>query len=158
MCYLTCRRQIRCITFIPGVKVSPSTVVGTSIFSVSTTDKESAQLYYNMTCLPSTCPFKIFACKYNGKILFCAHKCLSLSLSLSLSLIVASKLFLCMVVHSVFVTDFCNCCYKISAGAVLTESSVINVTEPGFDLYIYVSDGKNLVGPKVLTVQMKGRI
>ena len=86
MFYLTCRRQIRCITFIPGVKVSPSTVVGTSIFSVSTTDKESAQLYYNMTCLPSTCPFKIFACKYNGKILFCAHKSLFLSLSLSLFL------------------------------------------------------------------------
>ena len=41
---------------------------------------------------------------------------------------------------------------------MLTESSVINVTEPGFDLYIYVSDGKNLVGPKVLTVQMKGMI
>lgn len=35
---------------------------------------------------------------------------------------------------------------------------MVNVTEPGFDLYIYVFDGKNLVGPKVLTVQMKGNV
>eukprot|EP00105_Crassostrea_gigas_P021508 XP_011440666.1 PREDICTED: protocadherin Fat 4 [Crassostrea gigas] len=91
------------ITNLPGsVSVSPNTIVGTSIFTVTTTDKESAQLFYNMTCIPSECPFKIFA-----------------------------------------------------SGAVLTESSVVNVTEPGFDLYIYVFDGKNLVGPKVLTVQMK---
>lgn len=48
--------------------------------------------------------------------------------------------------------------FQFSAGAVLTESSVVNVTEPGFDLYIYVFDGKNLVGPKVLTVQMKGNV
>lgn len=48
--------------------------------------------------------------------------------------------------------------FQFSAGAVLTESSVVNVTEPGFDLYIYVFDGKNLVGPKVLTVQMKGSV
>ncbi|XP_061188658.1 protocadherin-11 X-linked-like [Saccostrea echinata] len=84
-----------------SVTVSPSTVTGTSIFTVSSTDKEAAQLYYNMTCLPASCPFKIF-----------------------------------------------------SSGAVLTESNVVNVTEPGFDLYIYVYDGKNLVGPKVLTVQI----
>nr|XP_034302099.1 protocadherin-11 X-linked [Crassostrea gigas] len=91
------------ITNLPAsVSVSPNTIVGTSIFTVTTTDKESAQLFYNMTCIPSECPFKIFA-----------------------------------------------------SGAVLTESSVVNVTEPGFDLYIYVFDGKNLVGPKVLTVQMK---
>ncbi|XP_056013069.1 uncharacterized protein LOC130052368 [Ostrea edulis] len=90
------------MTNLPSsVSVSPTTITGTAIFTVSSTDKESAQLYYNMTCLPSSCPFKIFA-----------------------------------------------------SGAILTETDVANVTEPGFDLYIYVYDGVNLVGPKVLTVQL----
>ncbi|XP_062616102.1 cadherin EGF LAG seven-pass G-type receptor 2-like [Saccostrea cucullata] len=99
--YVTKNEQPVISNLPASVSVSPTTITGTSIYTVSSTDKEAAQLYYNMTCIPASCPFKIF-----------------------------------------------------SSGAVLAESNVANVTEPGFDLYIYVYDGKNLVGPKVLTVQI----
>lgn len=138
--------------------MSPNTIVGTSIFTVTTTDKESAQLYYNMTCLPSVCPFKIFACTYLNNVVPLRHTVLY---DLNCNSRVPSIFRECQQKNNnstckTYYTSTCIIVLFISAGAVLTESSVVNVTEPGFDLYIYVFDGKNIVGPKVLTVQMKG--
>lgn len=39
---------------------SSSVSIGTNVYTVTSTDLENDQLYYNMTCIPATCPFKIY--------------------------------------------------------------------------------------------------
>lgn len=46
-------------------------------------------------------------------------------------------------------------CY-FTAGEVLVTSDLSSHTIPGYDLYIYVSDGNTLVGPRTLTVIIEG--
>jgi hypothetical protein len=43
---------------------SAGTAIGTTVFTVTSTDQENDQLFYNMTCTPVTCPFRIFDCDY----------------------------------------------------------------------------------------------
>ena len=45
---------------------SSSVSIGTKVFTVTSTDLENDQLFYNMTCVPASCgPFKIYDCKHN---------------------------------------------------------------------------------------------
>ncbi|XP_078337333.1 uncharacterized protein LOC111138019 [Crassostrea virginica] len=86
-------------TRIPSV----STTTGNIIFTVTSTDSDSSQLYYNMTVVPPGGPFTIH-----------------------------------------------------NSGEVLVTSDLSSHTVPGYDLYIYVSDGNTLVGPRTLTVIIEG--
>ena len=62
---------------------SSSFSIGTKVFTVTSTDRENDQLFYNMTCVPASCgPFKIYDCKHNlfrleqctvYPILYCSH-------------------------------------------------------------------------------------
>lgn len=80
-----------------------STTTGTTIYTVTSTDTDSPQLYYNMTCIPASCPFTIH-----------------------------------------------------NSGAILATADLSQHTVAGYDLYIYVTDGKTLVGPRTLTVILLG--
>ncbi|XP_048729930.2 protocadherin Fat 4-like [Ostrea edulis] len=82
-----------------SVNVTASYTTGTSIYTVTSSDAEGDQLYYNMTCSSVTCPFAIY--------------------------------------HS---------------GEVRSTDNLQGYTQAGYDLYIYVYDGKTLVGPKTLTI------
>lgn len=42
------------------------------------------------------------------------------------------------------------------AGEILASSDLSSHTVPGYDLYVYVNDGKTLVGPRTLTVIISG--
>lgn len=44
------------------------------------------------------------------------------------------------------------------AGAILATADLSQHTVAGYDLYIYVTDGKTLVGPRTLTVILLGKI
>ncbi|XP_052706933.1 protocadherin Fat 4-like [Crassostrea angulata] len=90
---------------LPATKtvISSSTTTGSTVYTVTATDSDSPQLYFNMTCVPVTCPFVIH--------------------------------------HS---------------GEILATSDLTSHTVPGYDLYIYVNDGKTLVGPRTLTVIISG--
>nr|XP_022309583.1 protocadherin Fat 4-like [Crassostrea virginica] len=79
------------------------TTTGTTIYTVTSTDSDSSQLYYNMTSLPANAPFTIH-----------------------------------------------------NSGEILATSDLSQHTVPGYDLYVYVSDGKTLVGPRTLTVIISG--
>ncbi|XP_062601137.1 protocadherin Fat 4-like [Saccostrea cucullata] len=76
---------------------------GNIIYTVNSTDEDSSQLYYNMTCVPAACPFTIH-----------------------------------------------------NYGEVIVTSDLSSHTIPGYDLYIYVTDGNTLVGPRTLTVILEG--
>lgn len=90
---------------LPATKtvISSSTTIGSAVYTVTATDSDSGQLYYNMTCVPVTCPFVIH--------------------------------------HS---------------GEILATADLSSHTVPGYDLYIFVNDGKTLVGPRTLTVIISG--
>lgn len=45
---------------------------------------------------------------------------------------------------------------NFEAGEILATSDLTSHTVPGYDLYIYVNDGKTLVGPRTLTVIISG--
>ncbi|XP_052706998.1 cadherin-23-like [Crassostrea angulata] len=91
--------NLQATTRIPSV----SSTTGNIIYTVTSTDSDSSQLYYNMTCVPPGCPFTIH-----------------------------------------------------NSGEVLVTSDLSSHTIPGYDLYIYVSDGNTLVGPRTLTVIIEG--
>ncbi|XP_061190353.1 cadherin EGF LAG seven-pass G-type receptor 2-like [Saccostrea echinata] len=76
---------------------------GNIIYTVNSTDEDSSQLYYNMTCVPASCPFTIH-----------------------------------------------------NYGEVIVTSDLSSHTVAGYDLYIYVTDGNTLVGPRTLTVIIEG--
>ncbi|XP_061179511.1 protocadherin-like wing polarity protein stan, partial [Saccostrea echinata] len=80
-----------------------TTTTGSVIYTVTSTDSDSNQLYYNMTCAPAACPFTIH-----------------------------------------------------NSGEILSTSDLSQHTVPGYDLYVYVTDGKTLVGPRTLTVIISG--
>ncbi|XP_061171751.1 protocadherin Fat 4-like [Saccostrea echinata] len=86
-----------------SVNVTATTTTGTSVYTVTSSDIEGDQLYYNMTCSLPTCPFAIY--------------------------------------HS---------------GDVRSTNNLIGYTQAGYDLYIYVYDGRSLVGPKTLTIVVTG--
>ena len=46
----------------------------------------------------------------------------------------------------------------LAAGEILATSDLSQHTVPGYDLYVYVSDGKTLVGPRTLTVIISGKL
>lgn len=50
-----------------------------------------------------------------------------------------------------------RCVFAIAAGEILATTDLSSHTVPGFDLYIYVYDGKTLVGPRTLTVIISGK-
>ncbi|XP_062573085.1 cadherin EGF LAG seven-pass G-type receptor 2-like [Saccostrea cucullata] len=59
------RNQAPVITNLPSTSnsrdiASAGVSIGTTVFTVTSTDNENDQLYYNMTCTPATCPFKIY--------------------------------------------------------------------------------------------------
>ncbi|XP_055996535.1 cadherin-23-like isoform X2 [Ostrea edulis] len=59
------RNQPPVITNLPSTAnsvdiASSGTSIGTTVFTVTSTDQENDQLFYNMTCTPVTCPFKIY--------------------------------------------------------------------------------------------------
>ncbi|XP_048727546.1 serine-rich adhesin for platelets-like [Ostrea edulis] len=59
------RNQPPVITNLPSTAnsvdiTSSGTSIGTIVFTVTSTDQENDQLFYNMTCTPATCPFKIY--------------------------------------------------------------------------------------------------
>ncbi|XP_062608396.1 protocadherin beta-2-like [Saccostrea cucullata] len=50
-----------------------------------------------------------------------------------------------------------GCPFNIhNSGEILATSDLSQHTVPGYDLYVYVSDGKTLVGPRTLTVIITG--
>lgn len=59
---------IMCIVVVPAANsidvASSSVSIGTNVYTVTSTDLENDQLYYNMTCIPATCPFKIYDCEH----------------------------------------------------------------------------------------------
>ncbi|XP_048744688.2 cadherin-23-like isoform X2 [Ostrea edulis] len=59
------RNQPPVITNLPSTAnsvdvASSGASIGTTVFTVTSTDQENDQLFYNMTCTPVTCPFKIY--------------------------------------------------------------------------------------------------
>lgn len=48
--------------------------------------------------------------------------------------------------------------FFLKAGEVLATADLSQHTVAGYDLYIYVTDGKTLVGPRTLTVILLGKI
>ncbi|KAL3855401.1 hypothetical protein ACJMK2_014612 [Sinanodonta woodiana] len=96
------RNQSPVITNLPAsTVVSTASTTGTVAYTVTSTDAENDQLYYNMTCSPSPCPFTI-----------------------------------------------------LNSGVIQVTQSLQSLQTVGYDLNVYVYDGRTLVGPKTLTIDI----
>ncbi|KAK3581875.1 hypothetical protein CHS0354_000290 [Potamilus streckersoni] len=90
------------ITNLPAeVTLSTASTTGSVVYTVTSTDAENDQLYYNMTCTPSSCPFTI-----------------------------------------------------LDSGVIQVTQSLRDLTTVGYDVSVWVYDGRTLVGPKTLTVDI----
>ncbi|KAK3611794.1 hypothetical protein CHS0354_014146 [Potamilus streckersoni] len=96
------RNQAPVITNLPAsTMVSTASTTGTVAYTVTATDAENDQLYFNMTCSPSPCPFTI-----------------------------------------------------LNSGVIQVTESLQNHQTVGYDLSVSVYDGRSLVGPKTLTIDI----
>ncbi|KAK3098569.1 hypothetical protein FSP39_020759 [Pinctada imbricata] len=111
-----------------------STTIGDDIFTVTSTDTENDQLHYNMTCVPSGCPFTIYDCKDFGEALLFSR--------FNLHVIGFN--------YCKFTTIFKHA----NPGLIECTADLTGHSQAGYDLYVYVYDGYTLVGPRVLTITM----
>ncbi|KAL3861471.1 hypothetical protein ACJMK2_007505 [Sinanodonta woodiana] len=96
------RNSAPVITNLPAqVTLSTASTTGSVVYTVSSTDAENDQLFYNMTCTPASCPFTI-----------------------------------------------------LDSGVIQVTQSLRDLTTVGYDVKVWVYDGRTLVGPKTLTVDI----